>query len=178
MPLDSLPVSGHSYGQDLHILQLVNNPKMGLCSSSHIPASRLNIYYVVWLDSSVANYTSQYPTNRPTDWPTDQPSWSRVLENHVATRLVKKFPAFCGIWRYIIMFIVAHHWSLSWARWIQFAPSHPISLRSALILSSHLWVDLPSGFFPLGFVTKILYFPSLPCVLHDPLISSSLIQSP
>jgi hypothetical protein len=30
------------------------------------------------------------------------------------------------------------HWSLSWARWIQSTPSKPTSLRSILILSSHL----------------------------------------
>jgi hypothetical protein len=35
--------------------------------------------------------------------------------------------------------------------------SHLISLRSVLILSSHLHVYLPSGFFPSGFHTKILH---------------------
>jgi hypothetical protein len=34
---------------------------------------------------------------------------------------------------------------------------HPISLRSILILSSHLHLGLPSGRFPSGFHTKILY---------------------
>jgi hypothetical protein len=32
----------------------------------------------------------------------------------------------------------ALHWSLSWARSIQSIPSHPISLNSILILSTHL----------------------------------------
>jgi len=31
-----------------------------------------------------------------------------------------------------------HHWSLSWARWIQSIPSNPVSLRCVLMLSSHL----------------------------------------
>jgi hypothetical protein len=35
--------------------------------------------------------------------------------------------------------------------------SHPIFLRSILISSSHLYLGLPSGLFPLGFPTKILY---------------------
>jgi hypothetical protein len=42
-------------------------------------------------------------------------------------------------------------------------------LRSILILSSHLCLVLPSGLFPLGFPTNILYkFLTTPCVLHDP----------
>ena len=51
--------------------------------------------------------------------------------------------------------------SLSWARSIQFIPSHPTSWRSSLILSSHLLLGLPSGLFPSGFPTKILYTPLL-----------------
>jgi hypothetical protein len=36
-------------------------------------------------------------------------------------------------------------------------PSHPISLRSILILSIHLQLGLPFGIFPSGFPTNILY---------------------
>jgi hypothetical protein len=36
------------------------------------------------------------------------------------------------------VFTRALHWSLSWARSIQSTPSHPISLRSILILSTHV----------------------------------------
>ena len=38
---------------------------------------------------------------------------------------------------------------------------HPISLTSISILSSHLHLGLPSGVFPSGFSTKILYMPLL-----------------
>jgi hypothetical protein len=41
-------------------------------------------------------------------------------------------------WNVIIVYAKAHNWSLSWARWIQFLPLHRISLRSILILWSHL----------------------------------------
>jgi len=38
---------------------------------------------------------------------------------------------------------------------------HPTSWKSILILSSHLRLVLPSGLFPSGFLTKILYTPHL-----------------
>jgi len=38
-------------------------------------------------------------------------------------------------------------------------PPHPTSWRSILILSSHLSLGLPTGFFPSGFPTKTLYTP-------------------
>jgi hypothetical protein len=56
----------------------------------------------------------------------------------IVTQLLKKFPAFYRTWRFITVFTTAHHWHLSWARCIQSTTSHPFSLRSASILSSHL----------------------------------------
>jgi hypothetical protein len=35
-------------------------------------------------------------------------------------------------------FTVAHHWSLSWARWMQITSLQPTALSSILILSTHL----------------------------------------
>jgi hypothetical protein len=60
--------------------------------------------------------------------------WNRVLpEKLTVTHLVKTFPSSCGTRRFITMFTSARHWSLSWALWIQSAPSQPISLRSIQI---------------------------------------------
>jgi hypothetical protein len=62
----------------------------------------------------------------------------------------------------------------------QSIPPHPISLRSILILSSYLRLGIPSGLFPLGFPTKILYIILLllhachmPCQSHPPSLDHS-----
>jgi hypothetical protein len=67
-------------------------------------------------------------------------------------QLLKNFPAFYGTRRFITVFTRALHWSLSWPRSIQSIPSHPISLRSTLMLSTNLSLGLPSGLFT-SFVT-------------------------
>jgi len=63
--------------------------------------------------------------------------WSSCWEtnNHSAS---EEITAFRGTRRFITVFTRAPHWSLSWARWIQSATSHLISLRSILLLFSHL----------------------------------------
>jgi hypothetical protein len=48
----------------------------------------------------------------------------------------------------------ARQLTLSCASRIQFAPSIPISLRSILMLFSHLRLGLPSGLLPSGLPTK------------------------
>jgi hypothetical protein len=55
------------------------------------------------------------------------------------------------------VFTRALHWSLSWASLIQSIPSHRVSLRSNLILSTHLRLGVPSGLFRSSFPTNILY---------------------
>jgi len=93
------------------------------------------------------------PTNKLT-------AWSRVLlEKLLHSQLVKKFPAFCGTWK----FITAHtrptifHLSQFWAISIQ--SIFPSTSWRSLLIFSHLCLGLVSGFFPTGFHTK-------PCTLN------------
>jgi hypothetical protein len=66
-------------------------------------------------------------------------------------------PTFYGIRRLITVFNRSLHWSLSWARSIQSIPSHRISLRYILILSTNLRLGLHSGLFYSDFPTNIVY---------------------
>jgi len=82
-----------------------------------------------------------------------------LLEKLTGLQLVKKFPTFHGIWRFITALTSVRHLSLSWASPIQSIHPHPTSWRSILILSTHICLGLPSGLFPSGFPTKTLYTP-------------------
>ena len=106
--------------------------------------------------------------------------WCRVLlEKLTGLQLVKKFPAFHGTPRFITALTSARHLSLSWASPIQSIYPHPTSWRSVLILSTHLRLGLPSGFFPSGFPTKTLQTPSPhPYAPHAQPISFFSILSP
>ena len=85
---------------------------------------------------------------------------SRVLlHTLIGFQLVKKFSAFYRTRRFITAFTSVRLLSQSWASSIQSVCPHPTSWRSALILSSHLSLGLPSGLFPSGFPTKTLYTP-------------------
>jgi len=88
------------------------------------------------------------------------PRYRVVLEKLTVLQLVKKFPAFHGIRKFITALTNIRHLSLSWASPIQSIYPHPTSWRSILIISTHLRLGLPSGLFPSGFPTKTLYTPS------------------
>jgi len=78
-------------------------------------------------------------------------------KNLTVTQLVKRYPIFYEYRRFLTVFKGTRHCSLPWPSRIQSTNVHPIFLRSILILSFHLCLDLPSGLFPSGFATKILY---------------------
>jgi len=88
-------------------------------------------------------------------------TWCRVLKNLIGFQLVKKFSPFDGTRKFITAFTSACHLSQTWVSSIQSIIPHPTSWRSILILSYHLRLGLPSGFFPSDFHTKTLYTPVL-----------------
>jgi hypothetical protein len=133
-----------------------------LCSvsaCSHVPSALWP--NIIWLQFYLLTYLR---------------SWA-LLEKLPIVQLLKNFPAFYGTRRFISMFTRALHWSLSWARSLQSITSHPISLRSILILSTHQLLGLPSVLFPFGF-PPISYMHSsspphscyMPCPSH-PLVT-------
>jgi hypothetical protein len=65
-------------------------------------------------------------------------------------------PHFLWYPKFIAVLTRERHRSVSGARWIHSIPQHPIFLRSILVLSSHLYLGLPSGLFTSGFPTEIL----------------------
>ena len=77
--------------------------------------------------------------------------WCRVLDKLNGLQLVKKFPAFHRIRKFITALATVRHLSLSWASPLQSIYPHPNSWRSILILSTHLSIGLPIGLFPSGF---------------------------
>jgi len=92
----------------------------------------------------------------------------KLPEKLTVDQFVKKFTPFYGTRSFIIVFATAHHRFLSWARWIGSTISHP-SLRPSLILSSHLRLGLPRGFFPLSRPTKMFctfLSPMITCFTH------------
>jgi len=62
----------------------------------------------------------------------------------------------CNLWTLKIHYRVhkIHHFFVSWARWLQSLPSHPVSWRSVLILSSSRHLGLPNRLLPSGFSTR------------------------
>jgi hypothetical protein len=131
-----------------------------MCYHTHIYISRLTelgsgvqelIVNVRWIHRYRAQNTRNFTLTKPKLW-----SWALLKRSPVVQQL-KTFPVFHGNWRFIATFTSALHWSLFRARQPQYITPHPISLRSILILSTHLHLSLPSDLFPCGFHTYNIY---------------------
>jgi hypothetical protein len=102
-------------------------------------------------------------------------SWA-LFEKPPILKLLKNFAAFYGTRRFITVFTRALH--CPYPEPDQSNPSHPISLRSILMLFTLLFLGLPSSLVPSGFPTNILCACLLsPFVLHVLPVSYSLTWS-
>jgi hypothetical protein len=90
------------------------------------------------------------------------------LKRWLSLSLSKNVLLSYGTRRFITVFTQARHWTLSRASWIQFAPSIPTSVRSILMLSSHLRLGLPNNIFSLrsSQPKPCKHLSPLPCVPH------------
>jgi len=81
----------------------------------------------------------------------------------------------CSI-RFLTAFAEASHWFLPRARWIHCKHTHPITLRSILLLFSHPRLYLPSDPFPSVFLPNpFMHILFSPCVLLSPPTLSFLV---
>jgi len=98
--------------------------------------------------------------------------WSRVLlEKLTAFQLVNKFFEFYGAERFISVFTSARQLSLSLARWMQPLPPNSTSWRSILILSSHVFLSIPSSWYPqVSPPQPCMHFSLPPYLLRTPTI--------
>jgi hypothetical protein len=89
-------------------------------------------------------------------------------DSHSAYQTVACF--LYGTRKFITVLTKSSHWALSWASRIQFVPSIPFSLRSILMLSSHLSLGLSSGLFPWASQSKACkhLFPPHACYMSGP----------
>jgi hypothetical protein len=99
------------------------------------------------------------------------PSWKASMRS-----TTQKLPANYGTQRLITMFTTTIHWCLNWPKLINCTPSHPISLKSFLLVSSHLFLGLTNALFCSTFLIKILYatlfyLTHITCSTHSPILS-------
>jgi len=101
----------------------------------HFKVDITSLYSSFPLDNDSQNKIPQHFDNQSTYFHCLNPiniqgPYNRVLHEKLITpRLVKKFPAFCGTWRFIAIFTTAQNLALSRAKFTYCLPSCSIHSR-------------------------------------------------
>jgi hypothetical protein len=117
--LHNISVLTHRFSSSKYVSSLIIFP---FCL--HTWHCRISDHYIVVL----------YTLVMLTPW-----SWA-LLKRPQVGKLLKNFATFYRTRRFITVFTIALHWSLSCARSIQSIPPYSVFLRSILILSSHIYL--------------------------------------
>ena len=80
--------------------------------------------------------------------------------------------------RNITMFTKPVSALLSWVRWIQYTPTHPVSIISISVLFHHICLGQASSLFPSSFQQFCTNFSHLPCIILYALPILSFVLSP
>jgi len=75
----------------------------------------------------------------------------------------EEIPCFCRSWRFITLFTTAHHWKLSWARWIQSKTSDPLSLRIYFIIIFTSTLRYPKRSLSVSFLKFFIFLMRATC---------------
>jgi hypothetical protein len=132
----------------LYCTSLNSSSKLITTCNAKLPDSATKVIIAVVLHKTIL-FNGHETNGKSTELNYHLTRASRTANSHLATI---EWPATTT---FIIVFTRSLHRSVSWTRSIHSIPHHLISLRSVLILSSHLCLSRPgSGLFPFGFPTK------------------------
>jgi hypothetical protein len=108
-----------------------------------------------WHVTSSATFRSSYTSSRFRLHTLLQVSYS-IFFTQIGQILASEEMRFTETEGSLPLLTSAHRWYLPWTRRIQSTTSHHIYL-SSILLSAHLYLDLPRGLFTSDLSTKILY---------------------
>ena len=90
-------------------------------------------------------------------WTSNLTPWMGVFKKLIYPQIFKKFTSFYGTHRSNTVLATTCYWSIPWAKFIQSAHFHSVSLGPILILSCPQHLGVPSGFRLSSIPTKTLY---------------------
>jgi hypothetical protein len=126
----------------LYVVLLQNVIKCALCCVFNWP-------YSCWLSRSIIKNWTELLFIHGAD--------PFFLEKPPVVQLFKNFLEFRGNRRFISMFTRVLQWSLCWASQIQPIHPHSLHLRSILLLSHYVRLNLRGGLFPSRFSIETLH---------------------